>query len=1198
MRLIVIAVLALAALAGGATAWFLVGGDPSARTVRDQQEQVLRPPPENMQALMWRPEAQEQLYPGTQQSAISPIYQTDMARTYGHAVDYHYVFLLSQTAAERKDFGAVGRIDLEFANGERGSCTGMVISPTHVLTAGHCLYRSRKQWAGFTKAVLHLDLLRRGDPDMPLQLEIPQTEAEAVAPENREKWAVVYRGTQQSDLDYAVLPLKAGEWAKARAAGKEPVRLATPAILAKRELYIGHHPHGWEQVITAGPDCQIARLPEEDVSVRFKHMCDTEAGSSGAPVFMRGYRAVVGVHVCCDLVQPGETQGANYAVSIAAIAGDNEIVRRVVGTTPVLTETGKEIVSFGNTRAADAFSALENNNPRLAMFLSLEAYLYLPPNPDERADLLPFMGKPRSALAIALDRLRDSATIVHQRKIQNAFPTFDGKVVVTIDEDDAITAWDAGTGRSTFTIPGKARDPLPSFDHKRMFVANDDRIEIWDFDQKSKTGEIPAPDWFFQFTVSPDNSRVLFWGVEGYGSPSQGQPHLQITDASGRGKAEPAKLDGRVNDAIFSPSGSKVLYVLRSGVARVWDPASGKQSPEMQIGSDRIFDTYVFDNPQVAILATDKEVGVFDTVTGEKRIEKRCISFCEVFVSPDGAHLVVRSSGGIEVWNTRTGEPPFKPALDFDGSMANVIVFSELGSALYIADTLSGAILDLSGPKPAIRVKSRGASAASFSPDGKHVFALSLQGAIMFDAATGQLENIDDVRGVSCEASFAGIQPRLLCRGEREITIIQPFREQRTAFALNERSSSVAFLPPAGARVLAWTTRTAAIFDVAANRWVRSINRDSENEYAIYDERPLISPDGKQAIFWERNFIRIWNLETYQEKIFKADPEPGGTTPFERPTSSRSGQRVLLDNYKAVKVWDTQQNRLVFEKTFESGARAALSSDGTQLAVLLQTSATQEAVVVFSIESGAEIFRQEWAAPAYSPAYGVALSEDGTMVLAWRDKNLMSWTIATQEAKTQTTAPSAIQRAAFLPDGKRAYFWTRNQVGVMTLADGAAKLSLPHKADIQTVDVSPGGDLILSRDDRNARLWRMGDDAPLVLPHGNRIEHAAFSPDGTLLFTADRQNARVWETATGDEIVRHGFGPNSVLTGDLSPDGRRVLFTDGYNAMINPAPVAGIDYLAKAQALSASLSVLPSECGAYSKAAERPLIACSREFAQ
>jgi len=169
----------------------------------------------------------------------------------------------------------VGLISVEYSLGQSNPvCTALVISPNLVLTARHCYEitddsSQKTQFVIPKKATLLLDYLNVG-MSTPINLKpIP-----------------VERG--DGDLDYMLLssidpiPLQGR---RIPVAGRDPD--------AQDDLYIIHHPYPYPLEISR-QSCHATEQPVE--GQYFSHVCDTNRGSSGAPVF-DVHLNLVGMHL-------------------------------------------------------------------------------------------------------------------------------------------------------------------------------------------------------------------------------------------------------------------------------------------------------------------------------------------------------------------------------------------------------------------------------------------------------------------------------------------------------------------------------------------------------------------------------------------------------------------------------------------------------------------------------------------------------------------------------------------------------------------------------------------------------------------------------------------------------------------------------------------------------------------------------------
>jgi serine/threonine protein kinase/WD40 repeat protein/tetratricopeptide (TPR) repeat protein len=181
--------------------------------------------------------------------------------------------------------------------------------------------------------------------------------------------------------------------------------------------------------------------------------------------------------------------------------------------------------------------------------------------------------------------------------------------------------------------------------------------------------------------------------------------------------------------------------------------------------------------------------------------------------------------------------------------------------------------------------------------------------------------------------------------------------------------------------------------------------------------------------------------------------------------------------------------------------------------------------------------------------------------------DLELWDIPAGRAKGKpVTFPGLVTSVAFAPNGKT--FVTlgtlgpglRRQVGLWDAGSGKPLgPPLPHADGASFVLYHPGGRLLLTGGEHEARLW----EVPSGKPHGepmtldNPLQAAAFSPDGRMLMTECTGSVQqFWDVRTGGSIGLKltGAGPASGLS--YSPDGRVILsdclqgaprFTDAFN---------------------------------------------------
>jgi WD40 repeat protein/serine/threonine protein kinase len=591
----------------------------------------------------------------------------------------------------------------------------------------------------------------------------------------------------------------------------------------------------------------------------------------------------------------------------------------------------------------------------------------------------------------------------------------------------------------------------------------------------------------------------------------------------------------RVNTAVFSPSGDRILTASDDETARVWSLAGGLVTT-LSAHEDRVRSAaFSPSGDRIVTTSDDMTARIWDRegrpLTVLRGHEDYVVS-AEFSASGDRI-LTVSWDRTARLWSS-DGEPlaVFReeegvPAAAFVGPEGDVVTASRSGQAhLFRRDGTLRATL--SGHRDTL-------TAVAVSPDRNRILTGSRDGtARLWDregrplaVLRGHAAGVNVVRfSPSGEKILTGAedgQARVWSKEGRPLATLDAHSRRINAIAMTKREDRIATASDDGTITL-WSgdyEELAVLRDHTAE--VFGVSFSPSGEWLL-----SASGDATARVFAVEEF-EVAVLAGHRDEIESAVFSPDGTLVL---TASDDG---------TARVWDAEGDELSVLRGHDGFLTSAdFSPDGRR-------------IVTASWDGTARLFDTEgrllslleghtaglWSA-RFSPdgRYVVTASEDRTARLFDRDGKPLA----------VLTHPGSVFAAAFSPDSRLVLTAAGDRKARLFDLEGRIVAELTgHEGRISSVAFSPDGMRVLTGSwDRTARTFALtGKPLAVLAGHGSVVEAARFSPDGTHILTA-----------AGDGVARI-FGPDGRLVAQLaghargiaiarySPDGRYVLTATG-----------------------------------------------------
>jgi RNA polymerase sigma factor (sigma-70 family) len=576
----------------------------------------------------------------------------------------------------------------------------------------------------------------------------------------------------------------------------------------------------------------------------------------------------------------------------------------------------------------------------------------------------------------------------------------------------------------------------------------------------------------------------------------------------------------------FAADGHTLISMGWEDIARVWDPATGKERQRVTFRQE--WRGSFAASPDGKLLATggrekDCKIRLWDAATGKLLFESTAqVGFVEALCfSPDGKTLASACNKVIRLWDVATRK--------------------EVHQLTGKGDRL--------GP-------------LAFSPDGKVLAAVCRDNSIRLwelETAT-ELRTLPGHKDRIYELAFSPDGKVLASSGadkDRTVRLWDPGtgKELRQLAGPPGWVRPVAFSPDGKTLATGGQDGKVRLWDAGTGKEKRQFRIPGQDDtWGPWVMAVAFSPDGKTlASSGTEHAVRLWDLATGEEVAALKEGHTNGVNSAAFAPDGKLLATASEDH--TVHLWDPatgkELRRLGSGK--EGFSHVTFAPDGKTLAAR-----TDRAVVLWDPLTGKELRRLEGHAGPLSslcfapPEEGSSGKLGKTLVSAGHrgDGTLRAWDVTTGKETRQIGKWPEIDSVAFSPDGKLlAVGLGYLNIALLDAATGKEVRRLKFEQGFaRTLAFSPDGRYLASTGGlgNTVHLWEVatGKEVRRFTGHSRIVNTVAFSPDGRLLASAGQDlTVRLWEAISGKELRQFtGHQGQGHLGGieavTFAPDGR------------------------------------------------------------
>jgi WD40 repeat protein len=320
----------------------------------------------------------------------------------------------------------------------------------------------------------------------------------------------------------------------------------------------------------------------------------------------------------------------------------------------------------------------------------------------------------------------------HNTGIQSMKFSPDGMRLATASEDGTVNLWDVSPqGGGDWTEPA-SRAVAYSPDGRTLAVGNTDgSVSLFDVPTRRLVRSFPSrlrphsPE-----TFGP--TAWLRWGPSGDRIASVGPDGIVSVWDTNTGETLLTLDAESVFDVAFSPDGRRLATTPDGGLATIWDASTGEALWSVQGVHSAI--AFSPDGKLVAapynpgFRSTADEIRIWDAESGAllHTLDVRTFAWALAF-SPDGSRLIEGGfEEGLRQWDTADWKPLPTISASGLGRLSGGFSFSPDGTQIATASQTGVRLWDLQTRRVIVKLTGLAASDVSFSPDGIHLAATTV----------------------------------------------------------------------------------------------------------------------------------------------------------------------------------------------------------------------------------------------------------------------------------------------------------------------------------------------------------------------------------------------------------------------------------------------------------------------------------------